>query len=99
MSELREPIPDGEGTASTLRDQPQSQHFIRRLDHYYAVLCEFQRRILKTKLWILAYAFVTCVAAIVVWIVGHRGIFFYDQSGIFDGGWRLLQGQIIYRDF
>ena len=34
-----------------------------------------------------------------VWIVGHRGIYFYDQSGLFDGAWRLVQGQTIYRDF
>jgi hypothetical protein len=32
------------------------------------------------------------------WVCGHRGIFLGDQSLIFDGGWRLLQGQVPYRD-
>lgn len=30
---------------------------------------------------------------------GHRGVFLLDQSMIFDGGWRILQGQIPYKDF
>src|SRR5262245_42926994 len=33
-----------------------------------------------------------------VWISGHRGLFLLDQSMIFDGAWRLLQGQVPYRD-
>jgi len=33
------------------------------------------------------------------WITGNRGIFLFDQSMIFDGGWRILQGQVPYRDF
>ena len=33
------------------------------------------------------------------WATGHRGIFFLDQSMIFDGGWRILQGQAPYKDF
>jgi len=33
------------------------------------------------------------------WATGHRGIFLCDQSGIFDGGWRILQGQVPYKDF
>jgi hypothetical protein len=56
-------------------------------------------RILKSRLWIGAYVLTAIVAGVVVWFVGHRGIFFYDQSGIFDGAWRILQGQVIYRDF
>jgi len=38
-------------------------------------------------------------AVAVVWIVGHRGIYLYDQSTVFDGGWRVVQGQVMYRDF
>ena len=34
-----------------------------------------------------------------MWVVGHRGIYLYDQSGVFDGAWRMLQGQVLYRDF
>jgi len=56
-------------------------------------------RVLKSRLWIGAYVLTAIVAGVVVWVVGHRGIFFYDQSGIFDGAWRILQGQVIYRDF
>lgn len=33
------------------------------------------------------------------WATGHRGIFLFDQSMIFDGGWRILQGQTPYKDF
>jgi hypothetical protein len=34
-----------------------------------------------------------------VWMVGHRGLFVLDQSIVFDGAWRLVQGQVPYRDF
>src|SRR5215813_14467541 len=50
-------------------------------------------------LWICTYAITTILAGIVVWIVGHRGLFLCDQSVLFDGAWRLMQGQVIYRDF
>lgn len=33
------------------------------------------------------------------WATGHRGVFLFDQSQIFDGGWRILQGQTPYQDF
>jgi hypothetical protein len=33
------------------------------------------------------------------WAAGHRGLFLYDVSIIFDGGWRVLQGQVPYRDY
>ena len=33
------------------------------------------------------------------WATGHRGVFLSDQAPIFDGGWRILQGQIPYKDF
>lgn len=38
-------------------------------------------------------------AAVWTWIAGHRGIFLFDQSAVFDGAWRILQGQAPYRDF
>src|SRR4029453_13016434 len=50
-------------------------------------------------LWICAYAVITLLAGEVVWIVGHHGLFLCDQSAMFDGAWRLMQGQVIYRDF
>lgn len=34
-----------------------------------------------------------------VWIVGHRGLFMLDESIVFDGAWRIAQGQVPYRDF
>lgn len=34
-----------------------------------------------------------------VWICGHRGYFLLDQSEVFDGGWRVLQGQVPFRGF
>jgi hypothetical protein len=34
-----------------------------------------------------------------VWQVGHRGLFMLDQSIVFDGAWRMVQGQVPYRDF
>src|SRR5690606_10526729 len=34
-----------------------------------------------------------------VWLVGHRGLFMLDQSIVFDGAWRIVQGQVPYRDF
>jgi len=34
-----------------------------------------------------------------VWCVGHRGLFVLDESIIFDGAWRIFQGQVPYRDF
>jgi 4-amino-4-deoxy-L-arabinose transferase-like glycosyltransferase len=44
-------------------------------------------------------------AAVVLWsfywtyTVGHLGIFAFDQSQVFDGGWRILSGQVPYKDF
>jgi hypothetical protein len=43
--------------------------------------------------------------AVVVWSfawtyqVGHIGMFAFDQSQVFDGGWRILSGQVPYKDF
>lgn len=41
----------------------------------------------------------SAVAFLFTWAVGHRGVFLLDHSIIFDGGWRILQGQAPYRDF
>src|SRR2546428_3272919 len=38
-------------------------------------------------------------AGVFVWLVGHRGFFLMDQSILFDGAWRVFQGQVQYRDF
>lgn len=32
------------------------------------------------------------------WAAGHRGLFIYDTSIVFDGMWRVLQGQSFYTD-
>jgi hypothetical protein len=57
-------------------------------------------RALKNNLaMVAAYVVSAVLGGIVVWKAGHRGFFFYDQSGVFDGAWRLVQGQVIYRDF
>jgi hypothetical protein len=49
--------------------------------------------------WFWAYTATAVFGGVIVWIFGHRGINFFDHSAVFDGGWRILQGQIIYRDF
>jgi len=33
------------------------------------------------------------------WSVGNRGIYLLDYSIVFDGAWKVLQGQVPYRDF
>lgn len=38
-------------------------------------------------------------AAVLTWLTGNRGIFLFDQSAVFDGAWRVIQGQAPYRDF
>ncbi len=39
------------------------------------------------------FAFIFC------WICGRRGFHPLDQSIVFDGAWRIIQGQVPYRDF
>jgi hypothetical protein len=46
-----------------------------------------------------ACALLAAVAFLFNWGTGHRGVFLLDQSMIFDGGWRILQGQTPYKDF
>src|ERR1700732_4587120 len=50
-------------------------------------------------LWSWAYLSTAILGGIVVWVVGHRGIYLDDQSGVFDAAWRMVQGQVLYRDF
>src|SRR4249919_253711 len=50
-------------------------------------------------LWAVAHILTAIFGGIFVWIVGHKGIYLYDQSGVFDGAWRLIQGQVPYLDF
>jgi len=45
-------------------------------------------------LWWGVLVFAFCL----VWIAGHRGLYFQDQSMIFDGAWRIYCGQVPYRD-
>jgi len=49
--------------------------------------------------WPWACAALTAFAGVFVWFVGHRGVFLLDQSIMFDGAWRVYQGQVQYRDF
>ncbi|HEX4998815.1 MAG TPA: glycosyltransferase family 39 protein [Terriglobia bacterium] len=52
-----------------------------------------------SRLWLLLYAAVAVFAGGFCWVVGHRGVFLLDQSILFDGAWRVVQGQTQYRDF
>jgi len=38
-------------------------------------------------------------AGSICYLSGMRGFFAMDQSIVFDGGWRILQGQVPFRDF
>ena len=38
-------------------------------------------------------------AGVISYLSGMRGFFAMDQSIVFDGGWRILHGQIPFRDF
>jgi hypothetical protein len=52
-----------------------------------------------SKPWPWACAAVAVFAVAFVWFAGHRGVFLLDQSIMFDGAWRVYQGQVQYRDF
>src|SRR4051812_20171909 len=47
----------------------------------------------------VALAALAAFAFVFVWRVGHRGLFMLDESIVFDGAWRVHQGQVPYRDF
>lgn len=46
----------------------------------------------------VAYGAIALFAFLLPWWTGHRGLFLLDQSVVFDGGWRISQGEIPYRD-
>ena len=49
--------------------------------------------------WDLAHlALLLPAAAIFCYLAGRRGLFPFDQSILFDGGYRVLLGQVPYRD-
>jgi 4-amino-4-deoxy-L-arabinose transferase-like glycosyltransferase len=56
-------------------------------------------RLLRRWLYPLACVAVGLVAFWLNWVAGHKGVFLLDQSMVFDGGWRILNGQRMYRDF
>ena len=49
--------------------------------------------------YLLACTILAVFAFAFNWATGHRGVFLCDQSLVFDGGWRVLQGQVPYKDF
>lgn len=51
------------------------------------------------RVYIFACFLLATFAFLFNWATGHRGVFLLDQSMVFDGGWRVLQGQTPYRDF
>lgn len=57
------------------------------------------KRGVRTAAFGLGLAALLVFSAVWVWEVGHRGLFVLDQSIVFDGAWRMLQGQVPYRDF
>ena len=67
-----------------------------RLENRIAMNPLFRRAL---SFWSCAYLSTAISAGVFVWVVGHRGIYLYDQSGVFDGAWRMVQGQVMYRDF
>src|SRR5688572_16285307 len=56
-------------------------------------------RVISRAAYLAAYLAVVAFAFVFVWFVGHRGVFLLDQSILFDGAWRVFQGQVPYRDF
>jgi len=48
----------------------------------------------KLNVWPWAYGATAVFASVFVWLVGHRGFFLLDQSILFDGAWRVFQGQV-----
>ena len=47
----------------------------------------------------LAMAVIAVWAGLISYLSGMRGFFAMDQSIVFDGAWRILQGQIPFQDF
>lgn len=55
--------------------------------------------LMSPRLRLAALAALAVFAVAVNWQAGHRGMFLYDTSIVFDGAWRLVQGQVPYKDF
>ncbi|MBI5248856.1 MAG: hypothetical protein HY912_05120 [Desulfomonile tiedjei] len=55
--------------------------------------CEHTLGMGISSLTVAAFAFFFC------WACGQRGLFASDQSIVFDGGYRILSGQVPFRDF
>jgi hypothetical protein len=47
----------------------------------------------------LLVATAALLSGLLTWTAGRRGFFAFDQSILFDGGWRVLSGQVPFRDF
>ncbi|MBL8294813.1 MAG: hypothetical protein JNN08_23410 [Bryobacterales bacterium] len=47
----------------------------------------------------LAWCCLVAFGFLIVWITGHWGINVMDHSILFDGGYRIYQGQVPYKDF
>lgn len=54
---------------------------------------------IATSFYLPACAVLGVLAFLFNWHTGHKGLMFLDQSTIFDGAWRVFQGQIPYKDF
>lgn len=54
---------------------------------------------MSRKLFFLACGAIALAAGIFSYLCGQRGFFALDQSIVFDGGFRVLHGQLPYRDF
>jgi hypothetical protein len=48
--------------------------------------------------WLIILA-ISALAFRLSWVAGERGLYPFDQSIVFDGGYRVLCGQVPYRDF
>src|SRR5688572_7754987 len=57
-----------------------------------------EMRAIQRAAYLAVYLAVVAFAFVFVWFVGHRGVFLLDQSILFDGAWRVFQGQAPYRD-
>ena len=55
-------------------------------------------RLIRPVITWLGSAALVVFAALLVWHVGHRGLFIMDHSIVFDGGYRVLSGQIPYKN-
>jgi len=72
----------------------------RAMDRWWhAILAIAAKRKVRISAFGLGLLIVLAFSFEWVWVVGHRGLFMLDQSIVFDGAWRISQGQVPYRDF